>query len=121
MQPQGHVQVIVNMKDFGTNLQEAVDASRVNHVRSSQPFGSPGKMADGGIVYIENGFSEVVRSEFIGMGHQIDLISGRGLFGGVPGDPSGSGDRCLYGGIRKQERWPGIRVLSEHSNLNVEE
>ena len=85
MQPQGHVQVIVNMKDFGTNLQEAVDASRVNHVRSSQPFGSPGKMADGGIVYIENGFSEVVRSEFTGMGHQIDLISGRGLFGGCQG------------------------------------
>ena len=85
MQPQGHVLVIVNMKDFGTNLQEAVDASRVNHVRSSQPFGSPSKMADGGIVYIENGFSEVVRSEFTGMGHQIDLISGRGLFGGCQG------------------------------------
>ena len=39
-------------------------------------------MADGGIVYIEIGFSEVVRSEFAGMGHQIDLISVWGLFGG---------------------------------------
>ena len=74
MQPQGHVQVIVNMNDFGTNLRDAVDASRVNYVRYWQPFGSPGKMADGGIVCIENGFSEVVRSEFAVMGHQIDLI-----------------------------------------------
>ena len=85
MQPQGHVQIIVNMKDFGMNLQEAGDAPRVNHVRSSQPFGSPSKMTDGGIVYLENGFSEVVRSELAGMGHQIDMISGRGLFGGYQG------------------------------------
>ena len=85
MQPQGHVQVIVNMKDFGMNLQEAGDAPRVNHVRSSQPFGSPSKMTDGGIVYLENGFSEVVRSELAGMGHQIDMISGKGLFGGYQG------------------------------------
>ena len=57
----------------------------MNYVRSSQRFVSPGKMADGGIVYIENGFSEVVRSESAGMGHQIDLISGRGLFGSASG------------------------------------
>ena len=42
-------------------------------------------MTDGGIVYLENGFSEVVRSELAGMGHQIDMISGRGLFGGYQG------------------------------------
>jgi len=85
MQPQGHVQIIVNMKDFGMNLQEAGDAPRVNHVGSSQPFGSPREMTDGGIVYLENGFSETVRTELAGMGHRIDMASGKGLFGGYQG------------------------------------
>ena len=31
MQPQGHVQIIVNMVDFGMNLQEAGDAARIRH------------------------------------------------------------------------------------------
>ncbi len=85
MQPQGHVQVIVNLKDFGMNLQEAGDAPRVNHVRSSQPFGSPREMTEGGTVYLENGFSEVARADLAAMGHQIDMISGKGLFGGYQG------------------------------------
>jgi gamma-glutamyltranspeptidase/glutathione hydrolase len=85
MQPQGHVQVIVNMKDFGMNLQEAGDAPRVNHAGSSQPFGSPLEMTNGGIVYLENGFSETVRTELAGMGHRIDMASGKGLFGGYQG------------------------------------
>ena len=31
MQPQGHVQIIVNMIDFGLNVQEAGDAARWHH------------------------------------------------------------------------------------------
>lgn len=85
MQPQGHVQIIVNMKDFGMNLQEAGDAPRVNHVGSSQPFGSPREMTDGGIVYLENGFSDSARTELAGLGHRIDMTSGKGLFGGYQG------------------------------------
>ena len=37
MQPQGHVQIMINMIDFGMNLQEAGDAARVRHFGSSQP------------------------------------------------------------------------------------
>jgi len=81
MQPQGHAQIIVNMKDFGMNLQEAGDAPRINHSRSTQPYGNGGQMRDGGSVYLENGFSSEARRSLTAMGHRIELTSG-GLYGG---------------------------------------
>jgi gamma-glutamyltranspeptidase/glutathione hydrolase len=81
MQPQGHAQIIINMKDFGMNLQEAGDAPRINHSRSTQPFGNAGQMVNGGGVYLENGFRFETRRELTRMGHRIELTSG-GLYGG---------------------------------------
>lgn len=69
MQPQGHVQILVNMIDFGMNLQEAGDAARIRHTGSSQPTDEV--MTDGGTVYLESGISDKVRDELRMMGHNI--------------------------------------------------
>jgi gamma-glutamyltranspeptidase / glutathione hydrolase len=69
MQPQGHVQIVVNLIDFKMNLQEAGDAPRMHHVGSSEPTGE--QMTDGGILYLENGFRWEVIQKLLNMGHTI--------------------------------------------------
>jgi gamma-glutamyltranspeptidase / glutathione hydrolase len=78
MQPQGHAQIIVNMVDFGMNLQEAGDAARIDHEGSSQPTGEV--MTDGGVVHLENGFPEATRRALEAMGHTLGPSDGS--FGG---------------------------------------
>ncbi|MEI9931346.1 MAG: hypothetical protein WDM89_12590 [Rhizomicrobium sp.] len=41
MQPQGHVQVLTNIIDFGMNVQEADDAARWRHFGGAEPTGEP--------------------------------------------------------------------------------
>lgn len=74
MQPQGHVQIILNLIDFGMNLQEAGDAPRIRHTGSSQPTGE--KMTDGGILNLEFGFGEEVIRDLDKMGHQVKFNTG---------------------------------------------
>ena len=81
MQPQGHVQVLLNIIDFGMNIQEAGDAARFRHVGSSQP--DFGVMTDGGTVNLESGIVPQVVRELMGMGHHIE--GARGGFGGYQG------------------------------------
>ncbi len=78
MQPQGHVQIIVNMVDFGMGLQEAGDAPRVRHSGSSQPTGE--RMTDGGTVYVESGIPYEIVRELRKMGHRVAYSVGG--FGG---------------------------------------
>ncbi|MCG8425353.1 MAG: gamma-glutamyltransferase [Proteobacteria bacterium] len=77
-QPQMHVQIIVNVIDFGMNLQEAGDAPRIVHFGSSQPTGE--EMTDGGTVYLESGFAPDAVRELVRKGHRIGRRSGG--FGG---------------------------------------
>ena len=81
MQPQGHVQVLLNIIEFGMNLQEAGDAARFRHSGSSQP--DYGKMTDGGTVHLESGVTPQVVRELMGKGHRIMADSGG--FGGYQG------------------------------------
>ena len=69
MQPQGHVQVLVNLLDFGMNLQEAGDAARYYHTGSSEPTGT--LMTTGGVLSLESGVPAEVRRDLVRMGHRI--------------------------------------------------
>ncbi|HLF33200.1 MAG TPA: gamma-glutamyltransferase [Cyclobacteriaceae bacterium] len=69
MQPQGHVQVVVNLIDFGMSLQEAGDAPRMQHMGSSDPTGP--KMIDGGTLYLESGFDYETVRELMKLGHNL--------------------------------------------------
>ncbi|WP_246169421.1 gamma-glutamyltransferase [Rudanella paleaurantiibacter] len=69
MQPQGHLQVLCNLIDFGMNVQEAGDAARFSHSGSSEPIGTV--MTDGGRVALERGIDSQVRAELQRRGHRL--------------------------------------------------
>ena len=93
MQPQGHAQVILNLVDFGMNLQEAGDAIRFHHTGSSEPTGT--LMLDGGVLHIEDGLPESVLAELRRRGHKLEP------------EPVGA-----YGGYQAIWRDPTTGVLS---------
>lgn len=78
MQPQGHVQIVVNLVDFGMNLQEAGDAARWQH-EGSTDYNVP-KMATGGYVNVESGVPWATQAELRRRGH--DLRVDLGGYGG---------------------------------------
>jgi gamma-glutamyltranspeptidase/glutathione hydrolase len=64
IQPQGHVQVLLNLMVFGMDIQQAIDAPRFRHF-------------DGLRVGLEPPIGDSVRRELQRMGHQIvDLAPG---------------------------------------------
>tara|TARA_B110000503_G_C7150075_1_gene414771 strand:+ start:310 stop:2106 length:1797 start_codon:yes stop_codon:yes gene_type:complete len=80
MQPQGHVQVLVNIADFGMNIQEAGDAARFLHDGGASPEGgSPGEY---GILYVEPGVSQMTVDTLIEMGHTVKRNDAGAMFGG---------------------------------------
>jgi len=78
MQPQGHVQIVVNIVDFGLGAQEAGDAARWQH-KGSTDYSSP-KMTNGGWVNLESGIPWGVVAELQRRGH--DIRSDLGGYGG---------------------------------------
>jgi gamma-glutamyltranspeptidase/glutathione hydrolase len=78
MQPQGHVQILSNLIDFGMNVQEAGDAARYRHTGSSQPTGE--EMTDGGTLLLESGVPADVIEALRARGHDVEMS--KGGFGG---------------------------------------
>jgi len=93
-QPQGQVQVLVNLLDFGMDTQQAGDALRFSHDGSSTPTGD--RMYDGGIVYLEPGIDEAIAEGLRQKGHRVEYREGG--YGGYQGiwiDPQ---TNMLHGG-----------------------
>ena len=61
VQPQGHTQFLVNLIDFKMNLQEAIDAPRVRHMKEKE-------------VYVEEGISSRTASVLQEKGHRLVQI-----------------------------------------------
>jgi gamma-glutamyltranspeptidase / glutathione hydrolase len=81
MQPQGHAQIVINLVDFGMDLQQAGDAPRIHHDNSTEPIGSIKPMATGGILNLEPGFSDATLKELERRGHKL-RPAGTPVFGG---------------------------------------
>lgn len=79
MQPQGHVQMVSNIIDFGMNVQQAGDAARFHHKGSTSPTWE-GRMKDGGTLELESGMTAEVVRELQKRGHKVHITSGP--FGG---------------------------------------
>lgn len=93
MQPQGHVQIIVNLIDFKMNLQEAGDAPRMYHTGSSEPTGE--QMTDGGILHLESGFRWEEIQKLLQKGHTIQWNLGG--FGGYQAIMWDEKNKVYYG------------------------
>ena len=94
MQPQGHVQIVLNLVDFGMNLQEAGDAPRIYHSVDSDLTGEI--VGETGL-FLESGFPpETVRA-----------LSQRGHATGTTSGP--------YGGYQAIKREGGVYVGASES------
>jgi len=81
MQPQGHVQVILNLVDFDMGLQEAGDAARWEHRGGCEPTDDLNGDAceeDMGVVHLESGIPVETRLELERRGHTVECCRANG-------------------------------------------
>jgi gamma-glutamyltranspeptidase/glutathione hydrolase len=81
MQPQGHLQMFVNMADLGMTPQQALDVPRW---ALSGPHDGLGAAEEGGLLLVEEGWDFAVLAELARKGHRLQPVTGfeRGVFGG---------------------------------------
>ena len=80
MQPQGHVQVLVNIIDFGMDVQTAGDAARFNHDGGRQPTGVHEDLL--GMLLVEPGVPAETVEQLRAMGHRVEVDGTGAPFGG---------------------------------------
>ena len=100
MQPQGHAQILVNLLDFGMNVQAAGDAPRIEHVGHATPRGEPGA-ANGGTIKAEYGIPDAVVKELQARGHAVErVMTNGGGYQGILIDPKTG---VLHGGTESRK------------------
>jgi gamma-glutamyltranspeptidase/glutathione hydrolase len=92
-QPLGHVQIVMNVIDFGMNIQEAGDAPRLDHSGSSEPTGE--KNEGSGVISLESGYSYEVIRELMRMGHKVGFAFG--TYGGYQAIKYDAKNKVYYG------------------------
>jgi gamma-glutamyltranspeptidase/glutathione hydrolase len=80
MQPQGHVQVLINLIDYGMNLQEAGDAARLIHEGGRQPTSVDEDLL--GVLTVEPGVPPATVEKLRKMGHKVEVNASGVPFGG---------------------------------------
>ncbi len=92
MQPQGHVQIITNMIDFGMNTQEAGDANRWQHFGNSQPTDSASaSLAGVGELALETTIPYTEVRKLLAKGHRISTrLGGYGGYQAIRVDDNGT-------------------------------
>ena len=82
MQPQGHVQVLLNQLVFKLTPQAALDAPRLC-IGAGMPDNSGSGQVSDKTVYLEDGIREEVVQGLRKLGHRVEVLKGheRGLFG----------------------------------------
>lgn len=95
MQPQGHVQVLCNLIDFGMNVQAAGESPRIEHTGSATPTGLP-ERAGGGTVVAEQGLAASIVTELERLGHRVTRTNRNG--GGYQGIMIDPKTNMLHGG-----------------------
>lgn len=58
-QPNGHSRFLSNIRDFGMDLQDAIDAPRA--------------FSDAGTMKVERGYSDAVRQQLVDLGHKVEI------------------------------------------------
>lgn len=94
-QPLGHTQIIMNLVDFGMNLQEAGDAPRFDHNGSPQPYGNEERDNRGGEISLESGIAYETIRQLMMMGHKVGF--GFGGYGGYQGIRYDAEKKVYYG------------------------
>jgi len=92
MQPQGHVQIVTNLIDFGMNVQEAGDAARWQHAGSTEPTdAASSSLADGGYLQVESAIPYQTVRELIQRGHKLRYdLGGYGGYQAIMVDENGT-------------------------------
>ncbi|MEM9144398.1 MAG: gamma-glutamyltransferase [Bacteroidota bacterium] len=77
-QPMGHTQIVMNLVDFGMNLQEAGDAPRWDHTGGASPMGRTTENT--GLIRTESGIPYTTIRGLMDKGHKMGTA--RGIYGG---------------------------------------